>query len=87
MQNLFIFYFLKNAIILCGNNNLQQDSHNLHQEDKVDGITKIGFCFKERQHHIDVFICRLLPRDEYASVYTPMLVKQILLIKINIGLN
>ena len=41
VQNLPISSSLKN-IILCGANNLQQDS----PEDIVDGIIEIGHCFK-----------------------------------------
>ena len=55
---------MKNAVILCDTNNLHQDS----PEDIVDSIIKIGYCFKERYHHINVFICGLLPRDEYTPV-------------------
>lgn len=64
MQDLPSFSSLKNAVILYGTNNLHQDS----PEDIVDGITKIGYFFKKRHHHINTFICRLLPRDEYTSV-------------------
>ena len=49
---------------MYGTNNLHQDS----PEDIVDGITKIGYFFKKRHHHINTFIFRLLPRDEYTSV-------------------
>ena len=64
MQKLSIFSSLKNAVILCGTNNLYQDS----PEDIVDGTIKIGYCFKERHHLINVFIYGLLPRDEYNPV-------------------
>ena len=64
MQKLSIFSSLKNAVILCGTNNLDQDS----PEDIVDGIIKIGYCFKERHHLINIFIYGLLPRDEYNLV-------------------
>ena len=64
MQDLPSFSSLKNAVILYGTNNLHQDS----PEDIVDGITKIGYFFKERHHYINVFICGLLLRDEYTSV-------------------
>ena len=59
VQNLLISSSLKNAVILCGTNNLQQDS----PEDIVDGIIEIGHCFKKRRHHINIFICELLRRD------------------------
>ena len=64
MQDLPSFSSLKNAVILYGINSLHQDS----PEDIVDGITKIGYFFKERHHHINVFICGLLLRDEDTSV-------------------
>ena len=41
VQNLSISSSLKNTVILCGTNNLQQDL----QEDIVDGIIEIGHCF------------------------------------------
>ena len=63
-QNLPISLSLKNAFILCGTNNLQQDS----PEDIVDGIIEIGHCFKKRHHHINIFICRLLSGDECTSI-------------------
>ena len=55
VQNLLISSSLKNVVILCGTNNLQQDS----PEDI--GIIEIGHCFKKRHHHINIFICSLLP--------------------------
>ena len=42
VQNLLISSSLKSTIILCGANNLQQDS----PEDIVDGIIEIGHGFK-----------------------------------------
>ena len=59
------FFFLKNAVILCGTNNLQQDP----PEDIVDGIIEIGHCLKKRHYHINIFICVLLPRDECMYLY------------------
>ena len=64
VQNFTISSTLKNAVILCGTNNLQQDS----AEDIVDAIIEIGHCFKKRHHYINIFICMLLPRDECTSV-------------------
>ena len=64
VQNLPISSSLKNAFILCGTNNLQQDS----PEHIVDGIIEIGHCFKKRHHHITIFICRSLSRDECTSI-------------------
>ena len=60
-QNFLINSSLKNAIILCGTNNLHHD----YPEDIVDCIIKIGHCFKKRHHHVKVLIWRLLPCDEY----------------------
>ena len=90
------FSSLKNTAIFCGTNNLQQNS----PEDIVDGIIKIGHCFKEQQHHTNVFICGLLYCDEYTTVNFVYVIetnkilkvkgslnKLFLLIKINIGLN
>ena len=37
------FFFLKNTVILCDTNNLQQDP----PEDIVDGIIEIGHCLKK----------------------------------------
>ena len=65
VQNLLISSSLKNAVILCGTNNLQQDS----PEDIVDAITEIGHSFKKQHHHINIFICELLRRDECTSNY------------------
>ena len=53
MQNLPISSSLKNAVILCDTNNLQQDS----PEDIVDGIIEIGLCFRKQHHQINIFIC------------------------------
>ena len=64
VQNLHISSSLKNTVILCDTNNLHQDS----PEDIVNGIIKIGPCFKEQHYHINVFICGLLPCDEYTPV-------------------
>ena len=64
VQNIHISSSLKNSVILCDTNNLHQD----FPEDIVNDIIKIGPCFKEQHHHINVFICGLLPCD----VYTPV---------------
>ena len=64
VQNLLISSSLKNAVILCSTNNLQQYSW----EDSADGIIEIGHCFKKRHHHINIFICKLLRRDECTSI-------------------
>ena len=48
------YFSLRNAVILCGTNNLHQNS----PEDIVDGI---GHCF-------NVFSCGLLPRDNCTSI-------------------
>ena len=64
VHNLPISSSLKNSVIFCGTNNLQQDSPG----DIVDGIIEIGHCFKKRHQHINIFICGLLPRDECTSI-------------------
>ena len=63
MQNLLVSS-LKNAVILCGTNNLQEDS----PEAIVNDIIEIAHCFKKWYHHINIFICRLFPRDECTSI-------------------
>ena len=44
-QNSPIYSSLKNAVILCGSNNLHQD----FTEDIVNGIIAIRHCFEKRQ--------------------------------------
>ena len=54
----------QNAVILCGTNNIQQDS----SEDIVDGILEIPFTLRRKYNHFHIVVCGLLPRDEDWSV-------------------
>ena len=83
MHNLPISSSLKNAAILCDTNNLQQDS----QEGIVDSIIQIGHCFKKRHHHINIFICRLLPRDECISTNRVYIIETNKTLKVKCPLN
>ena len=83
VQNLPISSSLKNAAILCDTNNLQQDS----QEGIVDSIIPIGHCFKKRHHHINIFICRLLPRDECTSTNRVYIIETNKTLKVKCPLN
>ena len=83
VQNLPISSSLKNAVILCGTNNLLQDS----PEDIVDGIIEIGHCFKKRHHNINIFICGLLPRDECTSINRVYIIKTNKILKVKRSLN
>ena len=58
------FSSLRNVIILCGTNNLYQDS----PEDIANGLIKIVSCFKQGNIAINVFICGILPRDDTSSI-------------------
>ena len=74
---------MKNAVILCSTNNLQQDS----PEDIVDSIIEIGHCFKKQHHHINIFICGLLPRDEWASINCVYVIETNKILKVKCSLN
>ena len=83
VKNLSISFSWRNAIILCGTNNLNQDT----PEDAVDIIIKIGHWFKEQHHQVNVFICGLLPRDEYAPVNCVYIVEPDKILKVKHSLN
>ena len=83
MQNLPISSSLKNAVILCGTNNLQQDS----PEDIVDGIIEIEHCFRKRHHQINIFICCLLSRDECTSINCDYFIEASKILKVKCSLN
>ena len=55
---------LKNVVILCGTNNINKDP----PYDIVQGLITIGSSFKNRWNNPNIFICGLLPRDEYVSI-------------------
>ena len=54
------FSFLINVVILCGTNNLYQDS----LEDIENDLIIIASCFKQGSNSMNVFICGILPRDD-----------------------
>ena len=83
VQNLPMSSSLKNAVILCGTNNLQQD----FPQDIVDGIIEIGHCFKKRHHHINIFICGLLPYDECTSIHRAYVIETNKTLKVKCSLN
>ena len=54
---------LKIVVILCGMNNINKDP----PYDIAQGLIAIGSSFKNRCNNPNVFICGLLPRNEYVS--------------------
>ena len=66
------FSSLRNVIILCGSNSLNQDS----PEDIANGLIKIASCFKQGNNAINVFFCGILPRDDTSSI-NRLLMKEI----------
>ena len=54
----------KNVVILCGTNNINKDT----PYDIVQGLIVIGSVFKNQCNNPNIFICGLLPRNEYVSV-------------------
>ena len=55
---------LKNAVVLCGTNNLLLDS----PKDIADGILKIARSFETNYGCVSVIICGILPLDDSWSV-------------------
>ena len=55
---------LKNVVILCDTSNINKDP----PYDIVQELIAIGSSFKYRCNNTKIFICGLLPRDEYVSV-------------------
>ena len=55
---------LKNVVILSGTNNINKDS----PYDFAQGLIAIGLVFKYQSSNPNIFICRLLPRDESFSI-------------------
>ena len=55
---------IRNAIILCGTNNIQYDT----TEDIVDGILEIALTLRSKYHLINVAICGLIPHDDNWSI-------------------
>ena len=83
LQNLPMSTFLKNDLIFCGTNNLQQD----FPEYIVDGIIEIGHWFRKQHHHINIFICGLLPRDEYTFINHVYIIETNKILKVKCSLN
>ena len=63
-HDLRCFSSLRNVIILCGTNNLYQNSH----EDIANGPIKIATCFKQGNNEINVFICGIIPYYDTSSI-------------------
>ena len=63
-SDLRCFSSLRNIIILCGTNNLYQDS----PEDIANSLIKIASCFKQGNNAINVSICGILPGDDTSSI-------------------
>ena len=55
---------MRNVVILCGTNNLYQDS----PEDNVNGLIKVASYFKQGNNAINIFICGILPRDDKSLI-------------------
>ena len=71
-QNLPVISSLKNVVILCGTNNLFQDS----PEDIADGVIEIAETFQSKYNSINIAIGGILPRD--ASWYiNRVLIKEV----------
>ena len=62
-HDLRCFSSLRNVIILCGTNNLYQDS----PEDIANGLMKIASFFKQGNKFTNVFISGILPHDDISS--------------------
>ena len=56
-------------------------------EDIVDDIVEIGYCFKKRDHDINIFICDLLPRDECTSINRVYIIETNKILKVRCSLN
>ena len=55
---------IRNAIILCGTNNIQYDT----TEDIVDGILEVALTLRRKYHLINAAICGLIPHDDNWSI-------------------
>ena len=58
-HNLLVIKSVKKLVVLCGANNLNQDS----SEEITDGIIEIASTFKSKYVSISILICGILPRD------------------------
>ena len=73
--NLHTFSSLRSVVILY--NKLHQYS----SEDMSNGLLKIATCFKQRNNSTNVFICRVLPRDDIYSVNSLLIKKTNIILK------
>ena len=64
VHNLRVVKSVKKVVVLCGTNNLNQDSPG----DITDGIVEVGSAFKSKCGSISIFICCILPRHYNWSV-------------------
>ena len=71
-QNLPVISSLKNVVILCGTNNLLQDS----PEDITDGIVVITQSFQSSYNSINIAIGGILPHDASWSI-SQVLIKEV----------
>ena len=72
VQNLPVISSLKNVVILCGTNNLLQDS----SEDITDGIVEITQWFQSSYNSINIAIVGILPHDASWSI-SQVLIKEV----------
>ena len=63
-HNLPVVKNIKKVVVLCGTNNLNQDS----LEHVRDGIIEVGSTFKSKYGSTSIFVCGILPRDFNWSV-------------------
>ena len=64
VHDLCCFSSLRNVVILCGTNDLYQDS----PEDIANGLMKLVSCFKQGNNAINVFICDILAREDISLI-------------------
>ena len=72
VQNLPVISSLKNLVILCGTNNLFQDS----PEDIADGVIEIAETFQSKYNSVNIAIGGILPRDASSSI-NRVLIKEV----------
>ena len=77
------FFFLEKRRYLC----VPTIYNRILQRIFVDGIIEIGYCFKRRQYHINIFICELLPRDECTSINRVYVIETNNILKVKCSLN
>ena len=77
------FFFLEKRRYLC----VTTIYNRILQRIFVDGIIEIGYCFKRWYHHINIFICELLPRDECTSINRVYVIETNNILKVKCSLN